>query len=54
MLAAKITMLITVETENERIPYLEGYQPPKVARNNDAIGAMFARVTAVNVSDVLG
>ncbi|EED13090.1 conserved hypothetical protein [Talaromyces stipitatus ATCC 10500] len=39
--------------ENERIPYLEGYQPPIVPKTSDDINAMFARVTAVNVSDII-
>lgn len=47
-------MLMMGITENERIPYLEGYQPPTVARDGNTIGEMFARVTAVNVSDILG
>jgi hypothetical protein len=47
-------MLIIGVTENERIPYLEGYQPPAIARNGTTIGDLLARVSAVNVSDILG
>lgn len=50
MLPVAVIQRANHRAEDERIPYIEGYKPPKEPRTGQTIADMTKRVMAVNVS----